>query len=309
MRPKEGDTFSEKMPAQIIWGRKIAAQVYEEIKERLKALNSRNVQPCLAAIRVGYDPAAEAYAKEKARAACQLGISFRSIVLPENTSEKELVAKIADLNNDEAVHGIVVQLPLPRHIDAQKVAESLDPLKDVDCLHPLNMGRLMLGEPYLLPCTPYGVWQLLLRSGISPEGKHVVICGRSNVVGKPLFAILIQKKAGANATVTVCHTGTRNLSEITRQADILVVAIGAPRAVTADMVREGAVVVDVGINVIPDPAKKRGFSVVGDTDFAGILEKASAITPVPGGVGPVTTAMLMWNTVVAAETQTIKCRG
>jgi len=296
------------MPAQVIFGRKIAAQVYNEIKERLKALKSRNIQPCLAVIRVGHNPAAEAYTKEKAKAACQLGIGFRSIVLPEDTSEKELLAKIADLNHDETVHGIVVQLPLPRHIDAHKVAESLDPLKDVDCLHPLNMGRLLLGEPYLLPCTPHAVWQLLLRSGISPEGKHVVICGRSNVVGKPLFSILIQKKAGANATVTVCHTGTRNLSEITREADILVVAIGVPRAVTANMVREGAVVVDVGINVIPDPAKKGGFSVVGDTDFAGILKKASAITPVPGGVGPVTTAMLMWNTVVAAETQTMKCR-
>jgi len=289
--------------AKIISGREIAAQVHSEIRERVEALKSQGITPHLVMIRVGEDPASVSYMKQKEKSAEEVGISSETVVFPEETQEEKLLAKIYELNRDPNVHGIIVQLPLPLHIDPRKVVEAIDPLKDVDCFHPLNVGKLLLGEPYLLPCTPHGVWQLLLRSGYSPEGKHVVICGRSNINGKPLFAILIQKKAGANATVTVCHTGTRNLPELTRQADILIAAMGKPCAITEDMVREGAVVIDVGVNRVPDPTKKAGFRLVGDTDFEALVPKVEAITPVPGGVGPMTVAMLLWNTVVAAETQ------
>lgn len=291
------------MVAQILSGQKIAAQVYAELKERIDRLKSHGIVPGLAMVRVGEDPASVSYMKQKEKIAQKMGIYSKFIVFPEDTSEERLLAEIKKLNADSKFHGIIVQLPLPRHIDPRKVIEAIDPQKDVDCFHPLNVGKLLIGEPYLLPCTPHGVWQILLRSGYSPEGKHVVICGRSNISGKPLFAILIQKKAGANATVTVCHTGTPNLAHFTRQADILVAAMGSPKAITADMVREGAVVIDVGVNRVPDPTKKTGFRLVGDTDFEALLEKAEAITPVPGGVGPVTVAMLMWNTVTACEHQ------
>lgn len=291
------------MKAQIITGREIAAQIYEELRERLRRLEKQRVVPGLAMVRVGEDPASISYMREKERSFRRLGVHTETFVFPEATPEEHLLAEICRLNANLNFHGIIVQLPLPRHIDQNKVIETIDPIKDVDCFHPVNVGKLLLGEPYLLPCTPHGVWQLLLRSGYSLEGKHVVICGRSNVVGKPLFALFIQKKAGANATVTVCHTGTPDLAYFTRQADILVVAMGSPRAVTADMVREGAVVVDVGVNRVPDPTKKSGFRLVGDTDFESLLEKVEAITPVPGGVGPMTVAMLIWNTVTACEAQ------
>lgn len=292
------------MTAKIVSGQEIAAQVYAELRERIQRLKERGVLPGLAMVRVGEDPASVSYMKQKEKSSQDLGIYSETIVFPEDTPEVRLLEEIRRLNADPKFHGIIVQLPLPRHIAPRQVIEAIDPQKDVDCFHPVNVGKLLIGEPYLLPCTPHGVWQILRRSGYSPEGRHVVICGRSNINGKPLFAILIQKKAGANATVTVCHTGTPNLAHFTRQADILIVAMGTPRAITADMVREGAVVIDVGVNRVPDPTKKAGFRLVGDTDFEALVEKVAAITPVPGGVGPMTVAMLLWNTVTACEVQT-----
>jgi len=227
----------------------------------------------------------------------------RTLHLPAETPEAELLDLIARINADPAIHGMIVQLPLPSHLDEQRVTGAIAPEKDADALHPLNVGRLFKGEPYLLPCTPAGVVELLVRSGHPPDARHVVICGRSNLVGRPLAAILIQKRQGANATVTICHTGTNDLAYYTRQADILVAAMGAPRVITADMVREGAVVIDVGINRIDDPTRKAGYRLVGDVDFDAVAEKAAAITPVPGGVGPMTVAMLLANTVTAAEQQ------
>ena len=293
------------MAATILSGKEISAGVRGELKARVEVLKQQGVTPVLIMVRVGEDPASVSYMRQKEKTAAEVGVESETVVFPEDTPEATLLAKIDELNRDPAVHGILVQLPLPRHIDPSKVIEAIDPKKDVDCFHPVNVGKLLLGQPYLLPCTPHGVQQILLRSGYSPEGKHVVICGRSNINGKPLFAILIQKQAGANATVTVCHSRTPDLAHFTRQADILVVAIGRPRAITADMVREGAVVIDVGVNRIPDPSKRSGFRLVGDTDFDALVEKVEAITPVPGGgVGPMTVTMLMWNTVEAAESQT-----
>jgi methylenetetrahydrofolate dehydrogenase (NADP+)/methenyltetrahydrofolate cyclohydrolase len=252
-------------------------------------------------VRVGEDPASVSYVSGKSKASEELGIYSETIVLPEDAGEEEVLAKVEQLNNDPRFHGILVQLPLPKHIDSDKVLNVIDPRKDVDGFHPVNVGRLLIGEPFFMPCTPHGVQQLLVRSGNSPEGRRVVICGRSNIVGKPLLAILVQKKKGANATVTMCHTGTKDLASVTREADILVAAVGSAKAVTADMVKEGAVVIDVGVNRIPDATKKSGFRLVGDTDFEAIKDKAKAITPVPGGVGPMTVTMLMVNTVRAAE--------
>lgn len=292
------------MAATILSGKEISAGVRGELKARVEVLKQQGVTPVLIMVRVGEDPASVSYMRQKEKTAAEVGVESETVVFPEDTPEATLLAEIDELNRDPAVHGILVQLPLPRHIDPRKVIEAIDPKKDVDCFHPVNVGKLLLGQPYLLPCTPHGVQQILLRSGYSPEGKHVVICGRSNINGKPLFAILIQKQAGANATVTVCHSRTPDLAHFTRQADILVVAIGRPRAITADMVREGAVVIDVGVNRIPDPSKRSGFRLVGDTDFDALVEKVEAITPVPGGVGPMTVTMLMWNTVEAAESQT-----
>jgi methylenetetrahydrofolate dehydrogenase (NADP+)/methenyltetrahydrofolate cyclohydrolase len=292
------------MAAKILSGKAVAAQVHEELRERVARLVARGITPRLVMVRVGEDPASVSYMKQKEKSCAEVGVASETVVFPETTSEAVLLGEIGKLNRDPLVHGILVQLPLPRHIRPQAVVNALAPEKDVDCFHPLNVGKLLLGEPYLLPCTPHGVHQLLLRSGYSPEGKHVVICGRSNLNGKPLFAILIQKAAGANATVTVCHTGTPDLGRFTRQADILVVAMGSPRAIRADMVRDGAVVVDVGVNRVEDPTAKSGFRLVGDTDFDALVEKVEAITPVPGGVGPMTVAMLLWNTVTACEAQT-----
>ncbi len=291
------------MTAQIISGTEIAAEIREELKAKVEELKKRGITPGLAMVRVGEDPASVSYVSGKSKASEELGIYSETIVFPEDAKEEEVLAKVEELNKDPKFHGILVQLPLPKQIDTDKILNTIDPRKDVDGFHPVNVGRLLIGEPYFMPCTPHGIQQLLVRSGNSPEGKHVVICGRSNIVGKPLMAILVQKKKGANATVTVCHTGTKNLAAITRQADILVAAMGSAKAITADMVKEGAVVIDVGVNRIPDATKKSGFRLVGDTDFDAIKEKAKAITPVPGGVGPMTVTMLMVNTVRAAEMQ------
>lgn len=292
------------MEAKIISGTEIAAEIRGELKEEVKELKERRgVTPGLVMVRVGEDPASVSYVSGKSKASEELGIYSETIVLPEDAGEEEVLAKVEELNNDPRFHGILVQLPLPKHIDSDKVLNAIDPRKDVDGFHPVNVGRLLIGEPFFMPCTPHGVQQLLVRSGNSPEGKRVVICGRSNIVGKPLMAILVQKKKGANATVTMCHTGTKDLASVAREADILVAAMGSAKAITADMVKEGAVVIDVGVNRIPDATKKSGFRLVGDTDFEAIKAKAKAITPVPGGVGPMTVTMLMVNTVRAAEMQ------
>ena len=291
------------MTAKIIDGTKIAEEIREELKVKVKELREKGITPGLVMVRVGEDPASVSYVRGKSKASEELGIFSDTIVLPEDAKEEEVLAKVEELNKDPKFHGILVQLPLPKHIDADKVLNAIDPRKDVDGFHPVNVGRLLIGEPYFMPCTPHGVQQLLLRSGYDPGGKHVVICGRSNIVGKPLMAILVQKKKGANATVTVCHTGTKDLAATTREADILIAAMGSAKAITADMVKEGAVVIDVGVNRIPDATKKSGYRLVGDADFDAIKEKAEAISPVPGGVGPMTVTMLMVNTVRAAEEQ------
>ena len=291
------------MTAKIISGTQVAEEIREELKVKVKGLKDRGITPGLVMVRVGEDPASVSYVRGKTKASEELGIYSETIVFPKDAREEEVLAKVEELNKDPRFHGILVQLPLPRHIDADKVLNAIDPRKDVDGFHPVNVGRLLIGEPYFLPCTPHGVQQLLVRSGYDPAGKHVVICGRSNIVGKPLMAILVQKRKGANATVTVCHTGTKDLASVTREADILVAAMGSPKVITADMVKEGAVVIDVGVNRVPDESKAAGYRLVGDTDFDAIKEKAKAITPVPGGVGPTTVTMLMVNTVRAAEQQ------
>lgn len=289
------------MSAKIISGAQVAEEIRAEIAEKVKELKKKGVTPNLAVILVGEDPASISYVTGKAKAAEELGIHEETTRLPPDTKEEVLLSLIAKLNQDPKVHGILVQLPLPKHIDEKKVTYAILPEKDVDAFHPVNVGKLLIGEPDFLPCTPHGVLQLLVRSGYDPAGKHVVICGRSNIVGKPLMAMLVQKQKGANATVTVCHTGTKDIPSITRQADILIAAMGVPQVIKADMVKEGVVVIDVGVNRVNDPTKKSGFRLVGDADFEPIKEKAAAITPVPGGVGPMTITMLMWNTVKAAE--------
>jgi len=237
----------------------------------------------------------------KQKAADETGIYSEEHRRPADFSEEDLLKLVDQLNHDPKVHGILVQLPLPKHIDENKVLNAIDPDKDVDGFHPVNVGKLMIGEPGFLPCTPHGVQKLLVRNGFDPSGKHVVVVGRSNIVGKPVANILLQKKAEANATVTICHTGTKDIAFFTRQADILIVAAGHPNAVTADMVKDGVVVIDVGVNRVEDATREKGFRLVGDVDFDGIKPKAAAITPVPGGVGPMTITMLLFNTIESAK--------
>jgi len=294
------------MAAEIISGTAVAEQIRAELKVKVQELKKKGINPGVVFVRVGEDPASVSYVTGKGKAAEELGILSETIVLPENTPEEKLLELVHKLNKDPKFHGILVQLPLPKQFDADKVLNAIEPEKDVDGFHPVNVGKLLIGEPYFMPCTPHGVQELLVRSGNSPEGKHVVVCGRSNIVGKPVMAILIQKQKGANATVTMVHTGTKDMPKYTRQADILIAAMGKPQVITADMVKEGVVVIDVGVNRIPDATKKSGFRLVGDTDFEAIKEKAKAITPVPGGVGPMTITMLMVNTIRAAEQQSAK---
>jgi len=294
------------MAAEIISGTVVAEQIRGELKQKVAELKTKGINPGVVFVRVGEDPASISYVTGKGKAADELGILSETIVLPEDSGEQKLLDLVHKLNKDPKFHGILVQLPLPKQIDADKVLNAIDPEKDVDGFHPVNVGRLLIGDPYFMPCTPHGVQELLVRSGNNPEGKHVVICGRSNIVGKPVMAILIQKQKGANATVTMVHTGTKDMPKYTRQADIIIAAMGKPQVITADMVKEGVVVIDVGVNRIPDATKKSGFRLVGDTDFEAIKEKAKAITPVPGGVGPMTITMLMVNTVRAAEQQSAK---
>ena len=294
------------MTAKIISGTEVAKEIRAELTERTSKLKARGVTPGLVMIRVGEDPASVSYVSGKTKAAEEIGVWSETIVLPEDAPEKELLSKVEEMNRAEHVDGILVQLPLPKHIDSDKVLNLIDPAKDVDGFHPINVGKMLIGDPYFMPCTPHGAVELMVRSGNPPEGKHVVICGRSNIVGKPLMAMLVQKNKRANATVTVVHTGTKNMAEITRQADILVAAMGSPEVIKADMVKEGAVVIDVGVNRVGwKPSKadpnKQVADLRGDVEFETVKEKASAITPVPGGVGPMTITMLMVNTVVAAE--------
>jgi methylenetetrahydrofolate dehydrogenase (NADP+)/methenyltetrahydrofolate cyclohydrolase len=301
------------MTAKIISGTEVAKEIRVELKERVSKLKERGVTPGLVMIRVGEDPASVSYVSGKEKAAEEIGVWSQTIVLPESASEEELLSKVEEMNKAEHVDGILVQLPLPKHINADKVLTLIDPAKDVDGFHPINVGKMLIGDPYFMPCTPHGAVELMIRSGNPPEGKHVVICGRSNIVGKPLMAMLVQKNKRANATVTVVHTGTKNIAEITRQADILVAAMGSAEVIKADMIKEGAVGIDVGVNRVGwKPSKKDPSKQVadlrGDVEFETVKEKASAITPVPGGVGPMTITMLMVNTVVAAERRAERMR-
>ncbi len=289
------------MAAQLIDGHAVSAEIRSELTGRVARLRSAGVDPGLAFVIVGDNPASISYVRGKARACEETGLRSETIRLPESTPQSELLALVEQIDRDPAWHGLIVQLPLPPQIDADTIAAALNPEKDVDVLHPYNVGRLLIGMPGPKPCTPAGVQQLLLRTGNDPAGKHVVIVGRSNIVGKPLAAILMQKAPGANATVTLCHTATRDLAAHTRSADILVVAAGRANTVTADMVKPGAVVIDVGNNRVPDATRKSGTRMVGDVDFDAVREVASWITPVPGGVGPMTVTMLLSNTVAAAE--------
>jgi methylenetetrahydrofolate dehydrogenase (NADP+)/methenyltetrahydrofolate cyclohydrolase len=285
------------MAATLIKGSEISKQIREELKQEVSQLKEKhNLVPGLATILVGEDEASKVYVGQKEKACKELGIHSERINLPGNTTEADLLTLIANLNKNNKIHGILVQLPLPKHINETNVLYAIDPKKDVDGFHPVNVGKLMLGEPDFIPCTPHGIQQLLIRTGIETNGAEAVVVGRSNIVGKPIANMLLQKKKGANATVTVCHTGTKDIASHTRQADILIVAAGKPKTITADMVKEGVVVIDVGVNRLPT-------GLVGDVDFEAVKEKAKAITPVPGGVGPMTIAMLMYNTVQAAKMQ------
>ena len=294
------------MPADnLIDGRAIAREVHAETESRVATLKSDGVEPGLVFVRVGEDSASKVYVGMKERTAAKLGIRSETTVLPEDTPEAELLKLLAKLNADSRVHGVLVQAPLPSHIDETKVFSTVSPSKDVDGFHPVNVGRLMLGESGgFVPCTPGGVHELLIRSGTPIDGAEVVILGRGNIVGKPMAAILCQKSGRANATVTLCHSRTRNVVEHCRRADILVAAIGMAEFIKADMVKPGATVIDVGVNRVDDPAAEKGYRLVGDVDFTAVQPIAGKITPNPGGVGPMTIAMLMRNTVRAAVQQT-----
>jgi len=259
------------------------------------------ITPGLAAVLVGDDPASAIYVRNKRRACDEVGMVSNTVLLPSDSTNEQVLAQVQALNNDPRFHGILVQLPLPVQVDERLIMESLDPSKDVDGLHPFNVGKLVQGRADFVPGTPAGIQQILLRSGHDPAGANVVVCGRSDIVGKPMAILLMQRADGANATVTICHTRTKNMADITRQADILVAAIGSPNVITADMVKEGAVVIDVGINRVDDDSRKSGYRLVGDVNFEAVSEKASAITPVPGGVGPMTIAMLLVNTLTATR--------
>jgi len=288
--------------AKILDGKALAEEIRGEVATGVAEMQQRHgVTPGLAAVLVGDDPASAIYVRNKRRACDEVGMFSDSVLLPANSTNEQVLATVQSLNDDPRFHGILVQLPLPPQVDEPLIIESLDPAKDVDGLHPFNVGKLVQGRADFVPGTPAGIQQILLRNGHDPEGANVVICGRSDIVGKPMALLLMQRADGANATVTVCHTRTKNLAEITRQADILVAAIGQPNAITADMVKEGAVVIDVGINRVDDASRKRGYRLVGDVDFEAVSEKAAAITPVPGGVGPMTIAMLLVNTLTATR--------
>ena len=295
------------MTAKILDGRALAAEIRAEVKAGVEEMREKHsVTPGLAALLVGDDPASAVYVRNKRRACEEAGIFSETVAMPASSTAAAVLDQIESLNSDPRFHGILVQLPLPGNVDEHRIIEAVDPDKDVDCLHPYNVGKLAQGRPDFVPGTPGGVQQLLVRNGYDPAGSNVVICGRSDIVGKPLAVLLMQRQPGANATVTVCHTRTKELAENTRRADILVAAVGSPNSITADMVKPGAVVIDVGINRVEDSSRKQGYRLQGDVDFEPVAAKAEAITPVPGGVGPMTIAMLMVNTLTAAR---IKIHG
>ena len=290
------------VPATILSGSELAAEIRAEVASGVIEMQEKHgVTPGLAVVLVGDDPASAVYVANKQRACREAGLFSDSTHLPGTATEDEILAAVRAYNEDPRVHGILVQLPLPDDIDQHRIIETINPDKDVDGIHPYNLGKLLQGRPDFAPCTPAGIVELLMRNGRDPDGASVVICGRSDIVGKPLAALLMQRGRGGNATVTVCHTRTRDLAEVTRSADILVAAIGRPEAITADMVKEGAVVIDVGINRVDDATARRGYRLKGDVDFKAVSQKAAAITPVPGGVGPMTIAMLLVNTLAAAR--------
>jgi methylenetetrahydrofolate dehydrogenase (NADP+)/methenyltetrahydrofolate cyclohydrolase len=290
------------MPASLIDGVAVGDGMRAELAREIEALKARGVTPGLAAVLVGDNPASHTYVRMKGKACDQAGLYHETIQLPAAASEGEVLTFIARLNADPRIHGILVQLPLPRQIDTKRVLWSVDPRKDVDGFHPENVGKVAIGDPTAFrPATPYGIQQLLIRSGHEIQGRHAVVVGRSTIVGRPMALLLLQDGPGGNATVTVCHSRTRDIGAVTRQADILIVAIGKPEFVTGDMVKPGAVVVDVGVNRVEDPATKKGYRLVGDVNFPEARQVAGAITPVPGGVGPMTITMLLYNTVQAAR--------
>ncbi len=287
---------------KLLKGKPVAEHIYQKIREGLAVLQSKHVQPKLTVILVGNDPASKVYVERKEKTSKKLGMDSETIYLPEETSEERLLKIIDDLNSNPSVHGILVQLPLPEHIDENKVIQKINPDKDVDCFHPRNVGLLVSGKPYILPCTPAGIMEIFKYYHISPNGKHAVVIGRSNIVGKPMANLLMQKNDYANATVTVVHSRTENLAEHTRRADVIIAAMGRPKFVTEEMVKKDAVVIDVGINRV-DANNEKGYILTGDVDFENVLPKVRAITPVPGGVGPMTIAMLMFNTLTVAAKQ------
>jgi methylenetetrahydrofolate dehydrogenase (NADP+)/methenyltetrahydrofolate cyclohydrolase len=290
------------MAATIIDGNKIAETIRGEMAGEIEKLKKEhNVTPGLATVLVGENPASQVYVRMKNKAAHEIGIFSEQHSLDVNVSEEELLKLVEELNKNDKIHGILVQLPLPDHIDEHKVLNTILPEKDVDGFHPVNMGKLLIGEKGFRPCTPYGVQKMLVYSGVKIEGANVVVVGRSNIVGKPVANMLLQKQDEANATVTVCHSRTKDLPSVTRQADILIAAMGVPEFITADMVGEGAVVIDVGVNRVDAPSSKRGYKLVGDVKFDEVSKKCKAISPVPGGVGPMTITMLLYNTVESAK--------
>ena len=290
------------MTAKILNGKILAREIRGEVATGIAEMQQNHgVTPGLAAVLVGDDPASAIYVRNKRKACDEVGMVSDTIFLPGNSTTEKVLDAVDGLNRNPRFHGVLVQLPMPTQIDELAVIESMDPDKDVDGLHPFNIGKLVQGRADFVPGTPAGIQQILLRNGHDPSGANVVVCGRSDIVGKPMALLLMQPAHGANATVTVCHTHTKNMEEITSQADILVAAIGSPNAITADMVKEGAIVIDVGINRVSDDSRKRGYRLNGDVNFAEVSEKASAITPVPGGVGPMTIAMLLVNTLTATR--------
>jgi len=290
------------MPAKILDGKQLAADMRADIAKQVAELKvAKGITPGLGVILIGADPASTSYVTAKEKACEEAGMYSQDVRVPAETTQAEALALVQKMNADPRIHGILVQLPLPKHIDEASVINAIAPEKDVDGFTPINVGRMMIGETCFLPCTPNGVIQMLLSAGVETSGKHAVVIGRSNIVGKPVAHLLMRKAKGGNATVTVCHTGTKDLATFTKQADILVVAAGRPNTVTGAMIKPGAAVIDVGVNRVPDATKKNGFRLVGDVDFDSAAQVASLITPVPGGVGPMTITMLLYNTLESAQ--------
>ena len=288
------------LAARILDGKLISAEMRAEIQAEVTKLSEAGTTPGLGVILVGNNPASRSYVTAKEKACEQVGIYSKEIRLEATCTQQELLDQIEEMNQDETIHGILVQLPLPKHIDESAIIMAIDPSKDVDGFHPVNVGKMVIGEKAFLPCTPHGVLHMLMRSGVETKGAHIVVIGRSNIVGKPLANLLLQKREGANATVTLCHTATQEIEKHTKQADIVIAASGWPNTVTADMIKPGAVIIDVGVNRVEDTTRERGYRLVGDVDYEACAEVASVITPVPGGVGPMTITMLLFNTLEAA---------